>query len=290
MLWTCGDEIVERYTLQMDQDGPRLQRAAAIDFRTVEGLADAQRPWFGFTDEVKPVVLSGRPLLLVTASGDGGVALVDASGTGSIVFAAPLPNAHSAELLPDGTIVAAGSIGSDRLVAYRYAGADAGAGTWTQWTDAPLPHAHGVVWDQVLGCIWAVGDATLVRMPLPGNGPWRPLQTIALPDRQAHELTPDPTTGDLIISTGRAVWRLRVDTGELAAFDELAGRPHIKSVSIDPQWGRLVMVADPGEWWSHGFDWTKAGQTRRVQFGDRIVYKVRWNRSHQRMAVSAAKQ
>ena len=281
MLWTCGDEIVERYTLQMDQDGPHLQRDVAIAFRTVAGLTDSQRPWFRFTDDVKPVVLSGRPLLLVTSSGDGGVALVDASGAGSVVFAAPLPNAHSAELLPDGTIVAAGSIGSDRLVAYRH------AGTWIEWTSAALPHAHGVVWDQVLGCIWAVGDATMLRMPLPGNGPWRPLQTIALPDSGAHELTPDPTTGDLIISTGSAVWRLRVDTGEFAAFDDLAGRPHVKSVSIDPQRGRLVMAADPGEWWSHGFDWTQAGQTRRVQFGDRILYKVRWNRSQQRMAVSA---
>lgn len=285
MLWTCGDEIVERYTLQTDQDGAHLQRAAAIDFRTVEGLADAQRRWFQFTDEVKPVVLFGRALLLVTSSGDGGVALVDASGKGAVVFAAALPNAHSAELLPDGTILAAGSIGSDRLVAYRHTGNS----TWTEWTDAALSHAHGVVWDQVLGCIWAVGDAALLRMPLPGNGPWRPVQTIALPDSQAHEMTPDPTTGDLIISTGRAVWRMRVDTGEFAGFDELAGRPHIKSVSIDPQRGRLVMVADPGEWWSHGFDWTQAGQTRRVRFGDRIVYKVRWNRSHQRLAGAGAK-
>ena len=284
MLWTCGDEIVERYMLQMDQDGPHLRRAAAIDFRAVAGLADAQRPWFRFTDEVKPVVLCGRPLLLVTSSGDGGVALVDASGAGCVVFAAPLANAHSAELLPDGTIVAAGSIGTDHLVAYRYAGA--GAGTWAEWTSIALPHGHGVVWDQVLGCIWAVGDATVLRMPMPGDGPWRPLQTIALPDSGAHELTPDPITGDLIISTARGVWRMQVDSCEFVGFDGLAGRPSIKSVSIDPRRGRLVMVADPGEWWSHGFDWTQGGQTRRVRFGDRIVYKVRWNRSHQRMAAS----
>jgi len=117
--------------------------------RDCESLPESLRGRFGTTDECKPTA-DGKHVL--TASSGGGCALVERA-TGRALWHAVVPNAHSLELLPGGRIVVAASVSKqgNRLMLFDVKRPD------VLVAEAPLPSAHGVVWDDARDRLWALG-------------------------------------------------------------------------------------------------------------------------------------
>src|SRR5688572_21229990 len=115
-------------------------------------IAADMRPSFRTTDDCKPV--DGRRILI--SSSGGAVALIDRQ-TRRAAFVARVTNAHSIEMLPGGRIAAAASVSTaesgNRIVVFDAAG--------KELASDELRSAHGVVWDESRGVLWALGGDEL---------------------------------------------------------------------------------------------------------------------------------
>ncbi len=153
---------------------------------TEHGLKEEQLKHFRNLDECKP--LDGGKLLLVCAS-NSGCALLERA-TGKVRWSAAVTNAHSVERLPGGRIIAASSLSGDRLVLFDPASATPAKPLWT----TPLKSAHGLVWDEPRGVLWALGFDELRRYTLVDWKTATPAlelqKTIPLPDEDGHDLRP----------------------------------------------------------------------------------------------------
>jgi hypothetical protein len=220
-------------------------------------------------------MVDGEPCVLVTASAGGGVILIRRRDQ-EILFTLPLVNAHSAEILPDGWIAVAGSLGSDRIVLHRI---DAGPLAEGSRGDHPFPWAHGLVFEPARSVLWACGESML-RAYAWRNGACTCLREIVLPSDQAHDLIPDPFAGGLIVTTDDHVWRVDPQTGAVTPFTPLAGAPHVKGLSVDARSGDLAYVQAHGTtWWSEYVTVLSAGVSRDFHFPGLRLYKARWDQS-----------
>lgn len=96
---------------------------------------------------------SGTSQVIVTTS-SGGLVAIAGHPNGLRKWAKNVGgNPHSAELLPNGNIAITASDGGWVRV---YASSQSGTnGTYAQFN---LPDAHGVLWDPINNCLWAIGD------------------------------------------------------------------------------------------------------------------------------------
>jgi hypothetical protein len=294
-LWMCGDTLVSCFDAAAHPDpGPPLWQ---WDSRQAPDLTAAQRHWFESMDEVKPVTWRGWACLLCTASWQGGVVLIDRQ-TQRVLLAAAVPAAHSAELLPEGYLIVAAAE-TNRLLLFHL---DDGLFPQRPRAELVFPDAHGVVLDRATGQLWACGANQLTRVALAGNAlagnapadnaptgnasageTLRIVHSIQLPEGGAHDLSPDPATGDLIITTSRHVWRIHPKSGQVLPFAPLAQVPRVKSISIEPATGRIAFQkGEGGNWWSDtAYILTPDGRLEMRLLPGRALYKVRWDRLHQ---------
>lgn len=222
-------------------------------------------------DDCKPV-LDGRAILL--AASTGGVAVVDRL-TGRARFWAVAPQAHSAEMLPGDRVVVAAAIApeSNRLIVFDLATPE------REVFSAPLPSAHGVLWDARRQRLFAVGFSELRAYALEdwtGAKPaLRPVAAWTLPGEQSgHDLSP-AGDGDPIVTTTDNVWRFSPDAGVFAPFAPLAGRRQVKAVSVSRRTGRIAFQQPTEQWWSHAA--RLAGPEGQVETPGLNLYKVRWD-------------
>ena len=212
---------------------------------------------FAFIAECKPVD-GGRRILIASAT--DGVAVVERA-TGRVEFEATVPNAHSADLLPDGRVVVASShrgLSGDRLVLIEGA-------------RIPLTGAHGVVWDAERTALWAIGAEELRRY----DSSLELLSGHPLPDSGGHDLYPVPATADLAVTTNSSCWLFNRETLEFRPHPALAGRACVKSVDVHSSTRQVVYVqAEPGGWWS---EWVRfAAPEAELSFDGQKIYKARW--------------
>ena len=124
---------------------------------------------------------------------------------------------HSAELLPDGSIV---SVSSNHGVLRLHRSAEA-------FVDLKLPYAHGVTWDKKRERLWALGDR-LYR--------FRYVEANLLPDGQfelpltptGHDLFPLRTDSKLLVSNNDALFVFDI---EREAFETVSELRAVKSAS-----------------------------------------------------------
>lgn len=234
---------------------------------------------FGTTDECKPVDQGRR--ILISSSG-GAVALVDRLND-RVLFHAQAPNAHSAELLPEQRLVVASSHvpegTGDQLLVFDLADSD------RPCASAPLPWAHGVVWDSLRQRLYALGQEDLRIYSLDdwsSTSPrLRPEAAIRWPVAEAdphecgHDLYPVAGTGLLSVTTNRATWCFDRDTQVFHRHPLLADHIHVKSLCHHPD-GTVAYVQAEGEhWWAERIHLRHPDGVLCVP-GEHF-YKARWN-------------
>ena len=208
--------------------------------------------------------------VLVVASG-GGMALIDVATKQSVFTAYPGGNTHSAELLPDGTVITASSTGATLKVFTRIGDEKTPHKTFTY----KFPGGHGVVWDQIHGLVWAVGADVLVafRYNFDAENPQLiPVQSFDLgKGYSGHDLVLLKKENKLLL-TGRDVKEFDTMLGTLRLF---SNRCPVKSISIHPETGEQLVQIPNEEWWNDTVmllngdrKWTLPNKAR--------IYKVRW--------------
>ena len=208
--------------------------------------------------------------ILVVASG-GGMALIDVATKQSVFTAYPGGNTHSAELLPDGTVITASSTGATLKVFTRIGDEKTPHKTFTY----KFPGGHGVVWDQIHGLVWAVGADVLVafRYNFDVEDPQLiPVQTFDLgKGYSGHDLVLLKKENKLLL-TGRDVKEFDTMLGTLRLF---SNKHSVKSISIHPETGEQLVQIPNEQWWNDTVmllngnrKWTLPNKAR--------IYKTRW--------------
>ena len=257
----CGDTLV-----RLIRTDTGFTEAWDWDSRTAPGLNADERTWFRALDECKPDRVAGQVLL--TSSASGGVAVIRLSDNKKL-FAAHLPNAHSAETFPNGYLVAAGSIGSDRLAVYSLADG-------SEVSRLPLKHAHGIVYDAANNVGWACGDDRLLALELSDVGVLSVIKEFRIPDADAHDLNPSRTApGCLDITTPRAAFRFDPATERFDPHPVFSGQPDIKSIDDLPDGQWVYQKAIGGKtWWNDRIQFLNP--ERQYRLPGVKLYKARW--------------
>jgi hypothetical protein len=262
----CGDKEV--FILDLAAGGKKAWSWRAEDRPEIP--ADL-RMRFGTTDDCKPV--DGGAAILITSSG-GAVALVERA-TGRAVFWAAVENAHSAEMLPGGRILVAGSTGKagNRLALFDR------TQPGKELASVPLQGAHGAVWDPETRTVWALGETELHTYALEGWETATPAlalqRRIDLPDAGGHDLRAVPGTRHLVLTTRKNVWTLDRDCLMFEPHGRLGSREGVKCVDVHPGTGRIAFVQAETSWWASRVRFqSPAGELHLP--GERI-YKARWN-------------
>lgn len=235
--------------------------------QTSPGLPAEHRPWFSLPSEAKPVVSLTQ--LLITAAG-GGVALVRLADQQVLFHAYAGQNPHSAELLPDGQLVAASST-DDRLRLFR-TGADTAS-----YTDYVLPGAHGVVWDAQGQRLWALGYGELRAYAYLGTGErsfLEPMESVELPGTGGHDLFPRLGRPSLFVTTDLGVWEFDLASRRFVPVELLEGQLRVKSIGELLPDGPLVFLSACEEWWCDTVRF--AGPSGRRAWAGARFYKARW--------------
>jgi hypothetical protein len=269
-LIVCGwDEV---FILAFD-DAPGSTPRKVWSWRAADSpeIPPDMRELFRTTDDCKPV--DGGRRILISSSG-GAVALVDRE-TRRASFSARVTNAHSIEMLPGGRIAAAASVSTsaagNRLVIFDQV-------TGKELASDELRSAHGAVWDDARGVLWALGGDVLRGYDIgPATGRTRLERTveIALPSEGGHDLVAIPGSSRLFLSTVRQCFYFDRERRQLSSHDALGDQRDIKSYSVHPRTGRVVYVqAERPNWWSEHLRFQRPDGTVRLP-GEHL-YKARW--------------
>ncbi|WP_222126734.1 DUF6528 family protein [Paenibacillus sp. 32O-W] len=196
--------------------------------------------------------------VVVTTASRGFVGIIDYE-TGERLYSRATKNEenpHSIELLPDGNIVVADSVGNAVTI---YASSQGDANGY--YYRVELPGAHGLVWDNQRKLLWAVGDYEVVAYEITGTTE-RPTLTLKeglgadLPAMEGkegawgHDLFPVTEGGDLLRVTAQyEVYQFNMVTGELSntfdSHDDIFST-HVKSIGTQPYTGNIIRTVPNG--------------------------------------------
>ena len=210
--------------------------------------------------------------LLITAS-TGGVALIDRE-TNKVKFYAFIPNAHSAELLPDNRIVVAGSLNNKGNCLEVF---DISQSENSLFRDS-LYLGHGVIWDAARKTLYALGYDRINQYKLKNWDTRRPalklFKRTMLPSFSGHELQRYQSEDILIISTAQHVWLFDKATSTFKPFRPLADRKDVKSTSYNDYLKLQSYTVAEHNWWTHRVYFL--GTDRFLSFPGVNVYKAHW--------------
>lgn len=266
----CGRDEVFIIDAAMNQSTP-IKKLWSWKATEREDLPESFRSLFRTTDDCKPVE-GGNKILISSSS--GGSALVEYP-SGKVIWYAKVGNAHSIELLPNDRIAVAGSTHEEgnRVAIYDINKPD------QQLFHDELYSGHGVVWDAERERLWALGFDELRAYRLEDwdtNEPRLKLMaTHKLPSPGGHDLSPLPSSVNLIVTTRENVFLFDRDRGRFTKHEMLGQEPSVKCVSVHPETGQTAWVhGEEGEWWSPRIRFLSPQGVLKLE-GERL-YKVRW--------------
>ena len=177
---------------------------------------------------------------------------------------------HSAELLPDGNIVAASS--SDNRLRLFCTVVDSAS-----FVDYTLPSAHGVVWDHKRQVLWTIGHDKL-RTYQYNFDRLQPeltlLDSISLPDPGGHDLFPRLKGKTLFVTTGEHVWEFDPETQSFLTTLPMHLEGNVKSICESYSDGRIAYMQACESWWCDTIQFVNPlgqGILKEARF-----YKARW--------------
>jgi hypothetical protein len=266
LIVACGwDEV---FIADISQEVPR--KVWTWTGEDSEGLPGYMRNKFLTTDDCKPKDKGSK--ILITSSG-GGVALVERE-TGNTLFYASVPNAHSAELLPNKLIVAAASFSSEgnRINLYKADSSDIVVDSDS------LYGAHGLFWDKKSKLLWALGTTVLRSYSIESakNAPSLKLHNeYVLPDPDGHDLIATDKDNVICISTASNVWLFSTEDHSFVLHPDIGNESKVKSVSYNSLNKEIAYVkASEDSWWAYYIRFT--GSNHVVHLPGEKIYKARW--------------
>lgn len=173
---------------------------------------------------------------------------------------------HSAEVLPDGSMV---SVSSNHGILRLHHSEDT-------FVDLKLPYAHGVTWDKARQCLWVLGDC-LYRFDYTG-GKLSLNRKFKLPGTPTgHDLFPLREGSKLLVSNNDALFLFDINKEEFETVSELKG---IKSASQHADgsiWVSEPKVIEAAEsWQSDAIVSIRQGAAKRYTIEGARFYKARW--------------
>lgn len=244
------------------------------------GLSEEHQAWFVNPSEVKPVY-NGK-YVLMTASG-GAVALIRIADSRLVFYGkcGTFPNPHSAEILPDGNIVAVESrygkvcifvTGTDELPVEPVE------------LDLTVEDAHNAVWSRKHDCLFMTGrkpdtkKVALYRFEYNGDRMNPALVNqkevwSSTVESGGHDLFPVYGEEDrLWMTAANGVYKFDVTDPDAPVCEKISGRLSIKSISNGPD--GIVMLKPTESWWAEGLIDDK-GEPLFIMPGKKF-YKGRW--------------
>lgn len=225
--------------------------------------------WFNYPTDVK---WADNGKLVILAAVGGGVAIVRYADQKVLFYANGSSGVHSAELLPDGNLVAVSS-SRNRVRIFSTDRAVSPTPTNVVYRDYTLEDAHGALWDSQRDLLWVDGRYGSPQQP-DGTGrltSYRynnqrqdPALTVAndyvlpaSPDElptwpgwweAPHDVAPGVRPNTLLITTDLTILEFDIKTGATSEFVNLA---EVKSVGWHQKTRELVMlVSKPAPWTS----------------------------------------
>ena len=270
-LFACGGPQVLTLTLRLAGDKAEIVKRTDWEAGKSEGMPAEMVPKFKTTDDCKPI--DGGTRLLVTSSASG-VAIVERA-TGKTEFYATVVNAHSAEVLPGGRVVAAASTSptGNRLIVFDRKKSD------VELFTTPLVSAHSAQWVESERTLWALGLLELQAYELVNWDSAKPSlklrETFTLPSRGGHDLSPVPGTSRFIVTTEHEALFFDRKTGQFTRHPDIGSLVNVKSVTVHPTTGRTAFTqADPPDWWTYTVHFL--GPEATLKFPNDRLYKIRW--------------
>ena len=204
-------------------------------------------------------------------AGHSQVALLDFP-SGDVLLHGPVGAAHSVAVLPDDRLVGVGS--SSALIRLF----EVGKSGEVIWEDT-MTSAHGALWDRDRERLYVIGHQSMRLYSLVDWDTANPglalEETLELPDRGAHDLSPLPGTDALLLSTRANVWTFDRGSGEFAPFAPIADEKKIKSVDVNPTTGRTSYTQGEDSFWGTAIQLLDPAGVVPLPEGERL-YKARW--------------
>lgn len=256
-----------------DDDAIVWQWQASSD----DAIAPEHHSWFSNPSDAKGI--DGGQRVLTVASG-GGMAVVDPKSGEAVGYGYAGGNPHSATLLPDDRIVTVSSTG-DLVQLFEYQ-RDASP-KYQVIQKLTLTDAHGVVWDDARGCVWALGGKQIKRFDYDLEQSKLTLATtIDLPVNKktlqqrrhgGHDLTWDLSGKTLSLSDTDNLWTFDPQSHAFAPLSPHHLR-HVKSISHQPHAPHIIVMQATTEWWSDTI--RSADGTWEKTLPNAKFYKARW--------------
>lgn len=226
--------------------------------------------WFNNPSDAK-VVYNGKYVL--TCASGGGVALIRIADKKTVFYAFAGGNTHSAELLPDGNIVAASSTGN-YLTLFSVDTLRAPEQVYSK--KVSIAFGHNVVWDKQRKLLWSAAMAELKAFRYNFNRQrpdLLPDTTIALPGTEAHDLFPVYGADALWLTNTTHVYRYNVSSHQLTAANT-SYQENIKSITSGPDGLPVIIIKPKTSWWT---DEVLDTNGKRVFYQEGLkIYKARW--------------
>ncbi len=226
---------------------------------------DDEKPLKYRPTDAKRVEIKGETFIL--AAYHGRVRLVRFSDQKLIKDFSTYSSCHSAELLPDGSIV---SVNSNHGMLRLHRSED-------EFVDHELPYAHGVTWDKERKCLWVLGDF-LYRFNYTGGNLSLEHKFKMPKTPTGHDLFPVRKEAKLLVSNNDGLYLFDIATGKFETVSELTG---IKSASQDADGS--IWVSEPKkiegakDWQSDGFIPVRPKElTTGHTIEGALFYKARW--------------
>ncbi|PHQ31862.1 DUF6528 family protein [Rhodopirellula bahusiensis] len=255
----CADQAENRIRLV----DPLAQNADEADLWSYPATKD--QPGEYIPTDAKRVELNNEVCILATYHGR--VRLVRFRDSKLIKDYPSYSSCHSAELLPDGSIV---TVNSNHGMLRLHRSAD-------DFVDTELPYAHGVTWDKERQCLWVLGDQ-LYRFRYRDRQLSLDQQFDLPTSPTGHDLFPLRTEPKLLVSNNDALYLFDLET---EAFQLLSDLKWIKSASQNADGS--IWISDPQRT-EVGTSWQSdsivplqtSGFNQRHTIAGSKFYKARW--------------
>ena len=277
--------------VDLDAADPTEKSALIWEWRPTAAAGFALDGYANSIDEAKLCYDSANGRWLVCVTSSAGFFGVATYPEGECVWnGCARIGPHSIAWLPNGNVAVASSGNSNtanggiRIYAASQGKNNAG------YAEVKLESAHGVVWDDTLGVLWALGADVVCAYRIGGTDAAPTITEVTtlrakMPHAGGHDLQADPCDPDVLWVSGKNVLRLDKKTGKYDA--DFSGAETVNSGSIKAfgNFADGVMVrakatkvykdhdTDTLVWFVPGTDGVLSQQS--AVFSDRAFYKAR---------------